>query len=115
MIITNAINLNSGVGVTATNVYMSIAPNVETLGINGKSICYLKFYKSEADEVAGAGRLFPIVGSDFQNIISSCTIEFEQGEVVKTTANCTIENVMAYFKTKVSAKLLEEYGWVITL
>lgn len=115
MIVTSTINLSSGTGKTATNAYLVMTPYVNTIKENGQVPCDLEFYFSEADADAGSAKIYPISTASLSSIITNTTLTFAPGEVVKVGANCTMEDVFAYFETKLAAKLLADYGWTVTV
>lgn len=113
MIITNAINLSAGAGKTATNAYLKMVPHVGTIQQDGKVPCDLFFYYSEADSDSGADKIYPLNGSGAK--ITAEVLQFTTNEVVKVGANCTMDDVFAYFKTKLKAVLESKYGWSVTV
>jgi len=115
MIVTSTINLNGGLNKTVTNAYLLMIPYVGKIGINGKVTCELEFYYSEADADAGASKIYPIIGNDLTKPITNIVLQFIPGEIIKSDVDCTMEDVMAYFKTKLKEKLELDYGWIITI
>ena len=115
MIVTNTINLNSGTGNTVTNAYLKMTPFVHTIEVNGQVPCQLDFYYSEGDALVGASKIYPISGLNLQSLITTSTLQFADGEIVKAGTGCTMTNVFSYFKEKLAAKLLSDYGWTVTI
>lgn len=115
MIVTNTINISSGAGKTVTNAYLVMTPYVDKIQVDGTVPCELEFYYAEADAAARSAKIYPIFGSDLSALITNSTLQFAPNEIVKAGVNCTMDDVFAYFKTKLAAKLLADYGWTVTI
>lgn len=117
MIITNLVKLSVGASKASSNVYLKMIPNVATIQQDGMVLCDLIFYYSEADADAGADPIY-LLDENGQKIVRE-TIQFVPGEVIKSNlkdgSSVTMDDVFAYFKTKLKAVLEQKHNWQIDI
>lgn len=103
--------VNTNVGVQATDMIGNIKTNTDTLLATGKVFCNIDFYVNDNAETKGMNKLFPVVlkeNGTIDKIVTSCTIILTQEEAEAANLLATIYN-------KVAAKLSADYGWKVTV
>lgn len=108
----NTTSVQTSIGSSMINTFCNVVFNTSSMLVDGKVYCSLNWYKTEADFDAGSDKVFPVEGG---LKVEDAVIQLTMGDIVKLDGNCTMQDVVNFFFTKVADKLNADYSWTCSI